>query len=155
MTEALSSLPFEKGGNLGGNAFFITVSPGQFLDLPKSNSINKLTTAAICATRKFRMVVAWWSLHIWHWNRISNSRVNLVKWGISIAGIPDGCRFDSFVGRLRSMQHYGCNRLILLFFAIVAEQKQTYIGHNLFVFVIFYCPKFVLLAMLHRCPGSV
>jgi len=33
MTEALSSLPFEKGGNEGGNAFFIAVS-GQFLDLP-------------------------------------------------------------------------------------------------------------------------
>jgi len=35
MTEALSSLPFEKGGNEGGNAFFITVS-GQFLDSSKS-----------------------------------------------------------------------------------------------------------------------
>jgi len=57
MTEALSSLPFEKGGNEGGNAFFVTVS-GQFLDLSKSNRI-KLTIAAICATRKFRMAVAW------------------------------------------------------------------------------------------------
>jgi len=37
MTEALSSLPFEKGGNEGGNAFFVTVSSGQFLDLLKSN----------------------------------------------------------------------------------------------------------------------
>jgi len=32
MTDASSTLPFEKGGNEGGNAFFITVS-GQFLDL--------------------------------------------------------------------------------------------------------------------------
>jgi len=24
----------------------------------------------------------------------------------------------------------------------VAEQKQTYIGHNLFVFVIIHCPNF-------------
>jgi len=80
MTEALSSLPFEKGGNECGNAFFITVwvSSGQFLDLSKSNWI-KLTIAAICATRKFRMVVAWRLRHIWHWIRISNSRVNLVK----------------------------------------------------------------------------
>jgi len=32
MTEALSSLPFEKGGNEGGNAFFVTVSAqGNFL----------------------------------------------------------------------------------------------------------------------------
>jgi len=39
MTEALSSLPFEKGGNEGGNAFFITVSPalGQCLDLSESS----------------------------------------------------------------------------------------------------------------------
>jgi len=36
MTEALSSLPFEKERNKGGNAFFITVS-GQFLVLSKSN----------------------------------------------------------------------------------------------------------------------
>jgi len=36
---------------------------------------------------------------------------------------------------------------------IVAEQKQTYIGHNVFVFMIFHCPNFVLLAMLQRCPG--
>jgi len=36
MTEASSSLLVEKGGNEGGNAFFITVS-GQFLDLSKSN----------------------------------------------------------------------------------------------------------------------
>jgi len=62
MIEALSSLPFEKGGNEGGNAFVITVS-GQFLDLWKSNSI-KFNIAGICATRKFRMVVTWWLLHI-------------------------------------------------------------------------------------------
>jgi len=39
MTEASSSLPFEKRGNEGGSAFFITVSPalGQLLDLSKSN----------------------------------------------------------------------------------------------------------------------
>jgi len=55
MTEASSSLSFEKGGNEGGNAFFITAS-GQFLDLSK---LNKFIIAAICATRKFRMVVAW------------------------------------------------------------------------------------------------
>jgi len=36
MTETSSSLPFEKRGNEGGNAFFITVL-GQFLDLSKSN----------------------------------------------------------------------------------------------------------------------
>jgi len=36
MTEASSSLPFEKGGNEGGNAFFITIS-SQFLHLSKSN----------------------------------------------------------------------------------------------------------------------
>jgi len=36
---------------------------------------------------------------------------------------------------------------------IVAEQKQTYIGHNFFVFIIFHCPNFLLLPMLHRCPG--
>ena len=44
---------------------------------------------------------------------------------------------------------------MLLFFEvdIVAEQKQTYIGHNLFVFIIFHCPNFLLLSMLHRCPG--
>jgi len=36
MTEASYSLPFEKGGNEGENAFFITVS-GYFLDLSKSN----------------------------------------------------------------------------------------------------------------------
>ena len=35
MTEALSSLLFEKGGTEGGNAFFKTVS-GQFFDLSKS-----------------------------------------------------------------------------------------------------------------------
>jgi len=38
MTEVLSSLPFEKGGNEGGSAFFITVS-WQFPDLSKSNRI--------------------------------------------------------------------------------------------------------------------
>jgi len=37
---------------------------------------------------------------------------------------------------------------------IVAEQKQIYIGHNLFVFIIFHCPNFLLLPMLHRCPGN-
>jgi len=36
---------------------------------------------------------------------------------------------------------------------IVAEQKQTYIGHNLFVFVIIHCPNVLLHLMLHRCPG--
>jgi len=38
-TEALSSLPFEKGSNEGRSAFFLTVSPalGQFLGLSKSN----------------------------------------------------------------------------------------------------------------------
>jgi len=34
---------------------------------------------------------------------------------------------------------------------IVAEQKQTFISHNLFDFIIFYCPNFLLLPMLHRC----
>jgi len=72
----LSSLAFEKGDNEGGSAFFITVS-GQFPDLSKSNWIKYI--AAIGATRKFRMVVAWWLCHILRWIRISNSRVNLVK----------------------------------------------------------------------------
>jgi len=36
---------------------------------------------------------------------------------------------------------------------IVAEQKQTYIGHNLFVFMIIHCPNFLLLPILHRFPG--
>jgi len=44
---------------------------------------------------------------------------------------------------------------MLLFFEvdIVAEQKQAYIGHNLFVFIIFHGPNFLLLPMLHYCPG--
>ena len=69
----LESGKMTKGGNEGGNAFFITVS-GQFLDLSKSNWIKFIP--AICATRKFKMVVAWWLRHIKHWIRISNSRVN-------------------------------------------------------------------------------
>ena len=36
---------------------------------------------------------------------------------------------------------------------IVVEQKQTYIGHNLFVFMIIHCPNFLLLPTLHRCTG--
>jgi len=68
----LESGKMTKGGNEGGNAFFITVS-GQFLDLSKSNWIKFIP--AICATRKFKMVVAWWLRHIKHWIRISNSRV--------------------------------------------------------------------------------
>jgi len=47
---------WKTGSNEGGKAFFITVSE-QFPDLSKSNWIKFI--AAICATRKFRMVVAW------------------------------------------------------------------------------------------------
>jgi len=56
----LESGKMTKGGNEGGNAFFITVS-GQFLDLSKSNWIKFIS--AIC-TRKFKMVVAWRLRHI-------------------------------------------------------------------------------------------
>jgi len=39
--------------------------------------------------------------------------VNLVKWGISIDGMPMVVG-DSFFGRLRAMQQYGCNKFMSL-----------------------------------------
>jgi len=82
--------------------------------------------------------------------------VNPVKWGIFIAGIP------MVVGStLYLVSSEQCSIVIetnLSYFwgvDIVAEQKQTYIGHNLFVFVIFHCPNFLLLPVLHHCLASL
>jgi len=132
MTEPLSSLAFEKGGNEGGSAFFITV-PGQFPDLSKLNWIKYI--AATCTTRKFEMVVAWWLRHILRWIRINNSRVNLVKWGISTAL----CRWLSIRFSLWSAQGNAAlwlQQIYVIIFEvdIVAEQKQTYWSQ----FVCFY-----------------
>ena len=81
--------------------------------------------------------------------------MNQVKWGISIAGIPDGCRFN-YLWSAQGNAALWLQQIYVIIFEvnIVGEQKQTYIGHNLFVFIIFHCPNFLLLPMLHRWPGN-
>ena len=76
--------------------------------------------------------------------------MNHVKWEISIAGIPvvvGSTWSDQGNAALWLQQIY----VIIFEVDIVAEQKQTFISHNLSDFIIFHCPNFLLLPILHHC----